>query len=279
MVLELVERLWFSLCRALGRVLRSGRYSDTRIARQGSELQVLKRRRSYAPLLVSLGGPLMRVLDTGVRVLPQRNWEQRERILYRELHGVSIRTGTRGVLELPHFPGRTLAKLLEDPTAGEATRLEAMELAALALADFHRRGLTHGDAMAENVMVGLGEKVAHWFDFETVHDSSRPLAWRRADDVRALLSTCLVRTSPDERSAALRVLLDAYGDSFVTRHLADAFGSVVTRPLAFHLGQAPMPLRLYREIAHLLRACVGANPGDAALVDGERNASRQHENA
>ncbi len=41
----------------------------------------------YAPLLVWLGGPLVRLLDTGVRVLPQREWEERERQLYRSLHG------------------------------------------------------------------------------------------------------------------------------------------------------------------------------------------------
>ena len=57
-------------------------------------------------------------------------------------------------------------------------------------------GFTHGDAMAENVMVDLEAGVAHWFDFETIHDSRRPMAWRRADDVRALLVTCLVRTVP-----------------------------------------------------------------------------------
>ena len=274
MIHGLAEHLWFAFCQGLGRALRSGRYVDTHIVRQGGELQVLKRRRSYAPLLMALGRPLMRVLDTGVQVLPQRDWEERERILYRELHGVSIRTDPRGVLELPCLSGETLAVLLEDPGLGGPKRLKAMELAGLALVNFHRRGFTHGDAMAENVMVDLGEEAAHWFDFETVHDSNRPLAWRRADDMRALLSTCLVRTAPDETSAALSVLLDAYGDRLVTQHLADAFGAVLTRPLAFHLGQAGMSLRSYREIAHLLRARVRSESEELAVVDGESKVVR-----
>ena len=52
------------------------------------------------------------------------------------------------------------------------------------------------DAMAENVLVDLDAGVARWFDFETVHEASRPQIWRRADDVRALLATCLLRTAP-----------------------------------------------------------------------------------
>ena len=46
-----------------------------RIVDQDGERQVRKRRLFYAPLLVWMGGPLVRILDTGGRVLPQRDWE------------------------------------------------------------------------------------------------------------------------------------------------------------------------------------------------------------
>ncbi len=254
---ELAERAYFLLCLALGWLLRSGRYSKARIVSQDGELQVRKYRLFYAPLLVWMGGPLVRILDTGVRVLPQRDWEERERRVYRSLRGTSIRIDADGALVLPCLAGETLATLLEDPELEESVRKRAIERAVVALAEFHHLGFTHGDAMAENVLVDLEAGVAHWFDFETMHDSSRPMAWRRADDVRALLVTCLVRTVPEKLAETLQLILDVYADEGVTRVLTTSFASVLRRPLTFHLAQAGLPLRCFREIARLLRARVG----------------------
>src|SRR5688572_2674685 len=249
---ELGERAYFLLCRALGRLLRAGRYSQVRILRQDGELQVRKRRRFYAPLLVWLGDPLVRILDTGVRVLSQREWEERERQIYQRLTGTSIRVDDDGTLVLPRLVGETLARLLENPTLDESVGKKAIELAVVALADFHAQGFTHGDAMAENVMVDLEAGVAHWFDFETVHDSSRPMAWRRADDVRALLATCLLRSTPEKLAETLRRIVDVYADEGVSRILTTSFTSVRRRPLTFHLGQAPLSFLYFREIGRLL---------------------------
>jgi hypothetical protein len=254
---EVAEHSWFLLCRALGRVLRSGKYSKARIVQRDGELQVRKQRLFYAPLLVRLGDPLIRILDTGVRVLPQREWEEQERRLYRSLIGSTIRVETGGTLVLPCLAGDTLATLLEDPELNEAGQKKAIEYAVVALAEFHRLGFTHGDAMAENVMVDLETGVAHWFDFETIHDASRPLAWRRADDLRALLATCLVRTTPEARAQTLEFILDVYADKEATRLVAASFSSVFRRPLTFHLGQAALSYRSFREIARLLRVRVG----------------------
>ena len=256
---ELAERAYFLLCLALGRLLRSGRYSKTRIVDEDGEPQVRKHRFFYAPLLVWMGGPLVRILDTGVRVLPQRDWEERERRIYRSLRGTSIRIDADGMLVLPCLAGETLATLLEDPELEESVRKRAIELAVVALAEFHRLGFTHGDAMAENVMIDLEAGVAHWFDFETIHDSSRPMAWRRADDVRALLVTCLLRTAPEEFAETLQLILDVYADEEVTRLLATSFTSVFRRPLTFHLAQAGLSFQCFREIARLL------TPGRALL--------------
>jgi hypothetical protein len=244
-----MDRAYFALCLTVGRLLRSAKYSRAWIADQEAETQVRKCRRFYAPLLIGMGGPLLRILDTGVRVLSQRDWEDRERHIYRRLRGISIRVDAGGVLVLPHLPGHTLATLLENPELEEPVRNRAIERAVGALAEFHRLGLTHGDAMAENVLVEAGR--AHWIDFETVHDSSRPMTWRRADDVRALLVTCLVRTASGKRAETLGLILDVYADEDVTRLLATSF---VTwqRPLAFHLGQAALSFQCFQEIARLL---------------------------
>jgi hypothetical protein len=259
-VRELTERVYFVLCLALGKLLRSGRYSKARIVYQDGEHQVRKHRLFYAPLLVWMGGPLVRILDTGVRILPQRDWEERERRLYQSLRGTSIRIDADGTLVLPCLAGETLATLLEDPELEESVRKRAIERAVVALAELHRLGFTHGDAMAENVLVDLEAGAAHWFDFETIHDSSRPVAWRRADDVRALLATCLVRTVPEQLAETLQLILDVYADEGVTRVLTTSFTSVLRRPLTFHLGQAGLSFQRFREIARLLTGRLGEQP-------------------
>jgi hypothetical protein len=208
----------------------------------------------YAPPLVWLGELLVRLLNTGVRILAQRDWVERERELYLTLYNESIRVDTDGTLDLPPLAGETLATLLENSALGDETRKRAIELAVAALADFHAKGFTHGDAMAENVLVDLVAEEARWFDFETVHDPSRPQDWRRADDVRALLATCLVRTSEATFAPTLHLILDVYGDKAVTPFLAPSFTSVLRRPLAFHLGQAALSLEAFRQVGGLLTA-------------------------
>jgi hypothetical protein len=239
-----------------------------RIIDQGGQHLVRKRRRFYAPLLIWMSRLLIRILDGGVRVLPQPEWEQRESLIYERLHGAPIRVDASGVLVLPLLAGRTLATLLEDPALDESLRKRAIEHAVIALAGFHRLGFTHGDAMAENVLVDLAPRpcsgrpepsskgdadIARWFDFETIHEASRPLVWRRADDLRALLVTCLVRTAPEKRGETLRLILDVYADEEVGHVLATSFRSVWQRPLPLHLLQAPLSFQCFGEVGQLLR--------------------------
>lgn len=240
--------VWYHLCLALGGFLRSARYSRTQVVVGGDTLYVRKHRRFYAPMLICLGGPLMRMLDTGVRVLPQRDWERREREVYDRYFATPVGIEAGGALVLPHLHGRTLAALLEDRTLETATKRRAIALAVSALAGFHRRGLTHADAMAGNVIVDLDAGTATWFDFETAHDSGRAVTWRRADDLRALLATCLLRTDPAESHSTLRLVLDTYGDDAVIRVLATGFDTVWRRSLVFYLAQAPLTFRRFNDV-------------------------------
>ena len=253
------ELTYFRVCRALGWLLRSARYSSARSVYRSGERQVRKSRSFHAPLLIWSGNALLRVLDTGVRVLPEREWHQRESQIYRNVYDTSVRVDVDGTLILPCLAGETLAALLEDPTLQEPVRKKAIECAAVALAEFHQRGFTHGDAMAENVLVDLAPRpyVARWFDFETIHDSNRPVAWRRADDVRALLVTCLLRTQPERLAETLQLIVDVYGDEEVTHLLEMSFNSILRRPLTFHLAQAGLSIQCFREIGRLLRAHAG----------------------
>lgn len=219
----------------------------------GGARRVRKHRRFYAPLLVALGAPLVRMMNTGVRVLPRKMWESRERALYASLYGAEVETDERGWLLLPHLAGTTLAAVLEKQALGYAVHDEAIMWAVRALADLHAREITHGDAMAENVMVDRGAGVARWFDFETMHDARRSLEWRRADDVRALLATCVLRTTRGRMAEVVDMILDTYGDPEITHLVADAFASPFRRALAFHLGQAPLSARRFQEVGWLLR--------------------------
>jgi hypothetical protein len=256
MVEELAERAYFRVCLVLGWLLRSARYTKVRTVHLDRERRLGKRRVFYAPFLISMGDPLFRLLDTGVRVLRQQDWEARERLVYQSLERPPIRIDG-GMLVLPWIAGATLATVLEDPRLDAPVRRRAIELAVRALADFHQLGFTHGDAMAANVMVDLDAGVAHWFDFETVHDSSRSMAWRRADDVRALLVTCLGRSGPETLAETLQRILDVYGDDDVDRHLAMTLALVRWRPLAFHLAQAACSYRRFKDVSRLLNERIG----------------------
>jgi hypothetical protein len=194
----------------------------------------------------------MAVLDTGVRVLPRGEWAERERVIWYAVHRRSIRIDPNGALVLPVLPGRTLAALLEDAAVDASRRLRAIDLAVIALSEFHARGFTHGDAMAENVMVDLEAGVARWFDFETMHDSNRMMAWRRADDLRALLSTCLLRCDVEDFPGIVRRIRDVYADDAVTRIVAASFTSRWPRRRVFHLGQAGLSFPSFRVIGALL---------------------------
>jgi serine/threonine protein kinase len=259
----LLERGYFGASQALGWLLRSARYSKARIVTDDHGARhVRKHRVFYAPLLISLSDPLVKILDTGVRVLPQPEWEEQERRIYQSLYKTSIERNGGETLVLPCFDGQTLATLLDNPALDDAARKKAIESAVAALAEFHRLGFTHGDAMAENVMIdvdaGPGGAAARWFDFETVHDSrGRCMEWRRSDDLRALMVTCLIRTAPDKRAETVQFILDAYADEHVTRFLAATFASTLRRALPFHLAQASLSYQSFVECARLVRQRAG----------------------
>lgn len=78
-------------------------------------------------------------------------------------------------------------------------------------------------------------------------------SWRRADDLRALLVTSLVRTAPENHAETLDLPLGVYADDDVTRALATSFTSVWRRSLTFHLAQAPLSFGCFREISRLPR--------------------------
>ncbi len=78
------------------------------------------------------------------------------------------------------------------------------------------------------------------------------MTWRSADDGRALIATCVPRMSTSRIAETVNLILEAYGDKEVTRLAYGRFTTILQRPLAFHLGQAPLSLHHYRQIASQL---------------------------
>lgn len=251
----MIERTWFGLCLLAGGLLRSARYARTEVVSCDGEPVVHKQRRFYAHLLIGLGNLLGRLLGTGVRVLPYRQWVMRERELMAVLYGAPVRWEDNGSMTLPFLPGITLAALLEDADTAPSERRRGIVLATSALARLHDSGYTHADAMAENVMIDLDGGAAHWFDFETIHEPDRPADWRRGDDLRALIATCLLRANEHDRGPELREILEAYPYREPVQYAATAFASALQRSLPLHLGQAPLSLDAFRQIHALLRDC------------------------
>ena len=260
------ERCYFRVCLFMGGLLRAARYSKTAIDEHRGMPIVRKRRAFYAPLLIRASVPVVKALDAGVRVLRQREWEERERQLHARLGRGAIATTDDGGLLLPRLPGVTLGALLEDARVDSASRLLAIQRAASSLAEFHRHGFTHADAMADNVLVTPGSHAAYWFDFETVHEPTRTPAWRRADDLRALLTTTLVQVRHEMRAETLNVLLDAYGDDETSRVMAASVTPVWRRSLTFHLAQAPLTFASFKEIGRLLEQRHLRHPAVAKAV-------------
>ena len=178
---------------AIGHVLddpcrRAGRRAS------GAEVPVVLR----APPRVARWAHSARSSIPACRYCTGRIWQERERQLYRSLRGTSIRIEADGTLVLPCLAGESAGGLCwrsgnwTRPPAGRRSNGQS-SLLPISIARVSPAAV----AMAENVMVDLDTVRAHWFDFETTHDPSRPnsLRRRRADDVRALLATCLVGTS------------------------------------------------------------------------------------
>ena len=123
---------------------------------------IAKRRRWFGPLLISSGNLYLRLLGSGVRVLPGAEWRAREHALHHALHGIELEAGPRGRLILPRWPGVVLADHARSRLAPAPARLRGFGAASRAMRDLHRvelpragggcERLSHGDATLRNVL-------------------------------------------------------------------------------------------------------------------------------
>jgi hypothetical protein len=223
---------------------------------------IAKRRRWFGPLLIGPGNLYLRLLGSGVRVLPGAEWRARERALYRTLHGIELDPEPRGWLILPRWPGVVLADHARSRLDPAPARLRGLGAASRALRDLHRvelpradggrERLSHGDATLRNVLFDPGTGEARWFDFDTAHDPGLAPAWRHGDDLRALVYSAVESFADMPVVLLLRTVGDVYADPSPWEQLRDrlARGALHNSPL--HLAQACPPDGRRRELESLL---------------------------
>jgi hypothetical protein len=132
-----------------------------------------------------------------MRVLNRSAWFRHESSMYHLLLRQDVHPKGDALL-LPHIPGRTLRRLLEeDPRLTHETKA-AVSLAAQELARLHhlkvehpwtgaRHLFSHADATADNVLIDTTSGVARWIDFETTHPPGLEPSVKHADDLFTMI--------------------------------------------------------------------------------------------
>jgi hypothetical protein len=237
---------------------------------------IAKRRRWFCPLLIGPGNLYLRLLKSGVRVLPGVEWQARERALYRVLHGIELETGPRGWLILPRWPGVLLADYAQDRFEPAPARVRGLVAATRALRDLHRvelspadgrcLRLSHGDATLRNVLFDPGTGAARWIDFDMEHDPRLAPAWRHGDDLRALVYSAVESYADVPVALVLWAIRDAYADPGPWEQLRDRLARGVLHRSPLHFAQAcPVDGRVFEVESLLLKGAgsFGSLIGDA----------------
>lgn len=229
----------------------------------GQPPTIAKRRRWFGALLIGPINLYLRLLKSGVRILPGAEWRSRECALHRVLHKIELKTSPRGWLILPRWPGVVLADYARSRVAPAPERLRGLCAASRALRDLHlvelrsANGvcdrLSHGDATLRNVLFDPGTGDARWFDFDTAHDPGLAPAWRHGDDLRALVYSAVESFDDMPVAHLLHTVWDAYDDPGPWEQIRDrlALGGLHRTPL--HFAQACPPTGRRRELESLLR--------------------------
>lgn len=160
---------------------------------------VEKRRRPGGEALASLENGVLAALGEPVRIVSGEAWLARENAAWQGLARFE-----NGFLRVPRAPGTSLTETLAALVGRPAEAARAFEAALVSLHALHARGLTHGDATSDNVVVSDDGTSAVWIDFEQVHLGEAMAA--RDDDLATLVLSALTQVKGQVRSALLRAL-------------------------------------------------------------------------
>jgi hypothetical protein len=232
------------------RLLRRLKTCRTKRVIEGGRAFYWRRRTGGMAWLIKLANLVHRRTNTSVFILETGAWQVWEMQAHLQLNRLAVAPRGRGLL-VPTLSGSPLAELLSTPSLGPEDKLRALKLAVTALREAHQERIqtaqcpdqpfTHGDATCSNVLVALETAQAAWIDFETRHDGTSGLTFRRADDLRALLMSALEWLGPEAFPAVWQLTVRAYPEPAVLSALADAL-NVRSRPM-YHWAQGLFWLR------------------------------------
>ncbi len=260
----------YRLRSALGMLLR--RVKTCRTRREEGDVWFIRTRPWYGTCLIAPANWCLRWLSAGVSILPTRQWLDWECRLHSELSSlVAERAGRRRLL-LPQIEGEELAAILSSPAKDLPHKDRALRLAAAALVRSHQRrvlwpdgvcrSFSHGDATARNVICQVASGVATWIDFETLHDPRRSVAWRQADDLRALTWSAAEMTGADSYEAVCIAILDAVSDVAVLSELTRVADN--ERPNIYQVAQGSLSSVQHRQLCSVLAVAIAERQSRAS---------------
>lgn len=160
---------------------------------------VYKHRRPGGEALARLENKVLAALGEPVRIVSGAAWLARENAAWQGLARFE-----NEALRVPRAPGASLTERLAILAHSPTEAARAFEAALASLHALHARGLTHGDATTDNVVVSDDGTSAVWIDFEQEHLGDALVA--RDDDLATLVLSALTQVDGPVRSALVRAL-------------------------------------------------------------------------
>jgi len=235
---------------------------------------ITKTRHFFANLFVSVGNFFLWWQGEGARALHLKMWQERELAVARIQPWRKVTLG-RGSVTQVVWPGTSLDEFLAMEQLSSA-RCSAIRSAFDTLTELHivrapderffAEGFSHGDATSRNVVFDQGTGRAIWIDFDLAHIPARSHEWRRADDVRAFLTSVARHLSlPEFLTIAAECLGPISSDG--KHSLRQILERAIDNPSSFQMAQTQCDLLTFLDVHQslltLLWATEPASPNTA----------------
>ena len=203
---------------------------------------------------VCLGNFYLKILNSGIQILPNNQWIENEKFLYSAAHRLEVKiTGNKIYLPLIEKPNLGIFLLSKEKSPGQkmlAISRAVEDLYLIHQSEVHQKNFTHGDATAENVLYDENENRSYWIDFETFHAGTISLEEKKADDLVTFLYS-LVKYSDDYQWQSLvTTVLNSYPDKTIISAARDIV--IKKRGWLFKMVQADTDLSRLSSFRHFL---------------------------
>lgn len=244
-----LRRIHFRTLLLFGRLFAI-RYNQSRKVELEGRNYYLKPRRWHQPLVIFAGNVYLRIISAKCYLLPYREWTEREKHLYKNLHGQEALL-VNGNLYSPALPGSSLTVILTQKENTLGQKHLALQAAVQSLYQLHRI-TTHADATADNVLLKDELKEAFWIDFETCHLGREAETSRKADDLLTLLCSSARHFDTGVWPTVLPSSLAAYPDPEIREAAVKMLSREQQRPVVYRYIQTRLGVAEMKQVAGLL---------------------------